>query len=79
MVGSSLADLRRTDLLRSVRLPPGGDPHGEERNGGFRYQGTVADRVLLLAISLPITLAVAGVSYRWFEQRFAALRTALAP
>jgi peptidoglycan/LPS O-acetylase OafA/YrhL len=43
------------------------------------YQGTVADRVLLLAISLPITLAVAGVSYRWFEQRFAALRTALAP
>jgi peptidoglycan/LPS O-acetylase OafA/YrhL len=39
----------------------------------FHYEGSVGDRMLLLAISLPITLTVAACSYRWFEQRFLGL------
>ncbi len=40
----------------------------------FNYRGTVADRALLLCISLPVILAIAAISYRWFEQHLMNLR-----
>ncbi|HLK35280.1 MAG TPA: acyltransferase [Polyangiaceae bacterium] len=36
---------------------------------------TVAGRLLLLAVSLPLILAVSAASYRWFEGRLLALRS----